>query len=84
MLGVDVHAGHAQVAAALLHLGHDVGRPHEDDVEPGLAGDRRLVLPVAGAADLVAGRLEELDDPVVEVPLRGDRQADRVDRVACS
>ena len=79
-LGEDVHAGDAQVAAALLDLGHDVGRPHEDDVEPGVPGDRRLVLAVAGAADLVAGRLEDLDDPVVEVPLRGEGQADRVDR----
>src|SRR5206468_12737346 len=49
----------------------------EDDVEPGVAGDRRLVLAVAGAADLVAGRLEDLDDPLVQVPLGGQGQADR-------
>ena len=84
VLGEDVHARHAQVAAAFLHLDHDVGRPHEDDVEAAVADDRRLVLPVAGPADLVAGRLQELDDPVVEVALRGDRQPDRVDCVRCS
>ena len=83
VLGVDVHSGDAQVAPPLLHLDHDVGRPHEDDVKPRLAGDRRLVLPVAGAADLVAGRLQEVDDPLVKVPLRGNRQADGVNR-ACS
>ena len=76
MLGEDVHPRDAQVAAPFLHLDHDVGRPHEDDVEPRVPDDRRLVLPVAGPPDLVAGRLQELDDPFVEVALGGDRQAD--------
>ena len=46
-----------------------------------MADDRRLVLAVAGAAHLVAGRLQELDDAVVEVSLRGDGKPDGVDRV---
>ncbi len=79
VLGVDVHPGHAQMAPALLDLDHDVGRAHEDDVEPVLAGDRGLVLPLAGAADLVAGRPEQLDHAVVEVALGGDGQANGVD-----
>ena len=48
-----------------------------------MTGDRRLVLAVAGPADLVAGRLEHVDHAVVEVALGGNGQADRVDR-ACS
>ena len=44
-----------------------------------MAGDHRLILPVAGASDLVAGRLEDLDHPVVEVPLRREGDPDRVD-----
>ncbi len=46
-----------------------------------MPGDGRLVLAVAGPADLVAGRLEDLDHPVVEVPLRGQGDPDRVDGV---
>ena len=80
MLGVDVQAGDAQVTAAFLHLDHDVGRPHEHDVEPGVADDRRFILAVAGPAHVVAGRLQEVDDAVVEVPLGGDSQPDRFDR----
>ena len=37
VLGEDVHAGDAQVAAPFLDLDDDVRRPHEDDVEPGMA-----------------------------------------------
>src|SRR5262249_34438353 len=80
-LGKDVHAGYAQVAPSLLDLSHDVGRPHEDDVEPRMARDGCLVLTVAGAADLVAGRLEELDYALVEMPFRRHGKADRVDRL---
>jgi hypothetical protein len=65
--------------SVLAHLDHDVGRPHEDDVESRVADDRRLVLAVAGSPDLVPGRLQEVDDPLVEVALGGDRQANRVD-----
>ena len=82
VLGVHVHAGHAQVAPPLLHLGHDIGRPHEDDMIPGLAGDRRFVLPVARPAHLVAGRLQQAHNPLVEVALGGNRQANGVDENA--
>ena len=64
-LGEEVHPGHPEMAAALLDLGHDVGRTHEDDVESRLPRDRRLVLPVAGAPDLVAGGPEDLHDSVI-------------------
>ena len=49
----------------------------------GWPADRRLVLPVAGPTDLVAGRLQQVDHPVVQVALGGDGQADGIDR-ACS
>ena len=72
--------GDAQVTPPFLHLDDDVGRPHENDVEAAVADDGRFVLAVAGSTYAVSGRLQELDDPVVEVALGGESQPDGVDR----
>ncbi len=69
VLGEDVEARHAQVAAALLHLDDDVGRPHENNVEAGVPHNRRFVLAVTGPPHAVSGRLQKFDDPIVEVAL---------------
>ena len=73
VLGEDVQAGDAKLTAAFLHLDDDVGRPHEHDVEAAVADDGRFVLAVAGSPHAVSGRLQELDDAVVEVALGGER-----------
>ena len=79
VLGKHVHPGHAELTPAFLHLDHDVGRPHEHNVEPRMSDDRRLVLTITRPPDLVAGRLQELDNPIVKVPLGRDRQPDGID-----
>lgn len=76
--GEDVKAGDAQLAAPFLSLRDDVAGTHEDDVESRMTGDGRLVLAIAGAANLVACGFQKLDDAVVEVAFRRDRQADGV------
>ena len=62
-----------------LNLRHDVAGTHEDDVKTRLTRDHRLVLTVPGALHAIPGGFENVDDPLVKMPLGGERDSDRVD-----